>query len=208
MSLTRRLAIYGGSFSPPHTGHVLAARAYLAMTEAEKLVIMPAKRPPHKLLDGMVADDARIEMCRLAFYEDEQLYGRCEVSEWEVLRDAVSYTVDTVEHFRSLGYEDICLLIGTDMLLTFESWYRYKDLFKYVTLCYIDRYDEKRAETLLVAERFRREYGARILSLDAPVFEVSSSEIRDRISRGESIHGLVPRKVEEYIIENSLYKRA
>lgn len=208
MSGAKRLAIYGGSFSPPHMGHVLAARAYLALTEADKLVIMPAKRPPHKLLDGMVDDDVRIEMCRLAFSEDAELSCKCEVSEWEISRDAVSYTVDTVEHFRSSGYEDICLLIGTDMLLTFESWYRYKDLFKYVTLCYIDRYDEERAETLIVAERFRREYGARILSLDAPVFEVSSSEIRDRISRGESIHGLVPRKVEEYIIENSLYKRA
>ncbi len=201
-----KVAIYGGSFSPPHTGHVLAARSYLERTGADRIIIMPAKRPPHKELDGRVTDRDRLEMCRLAFCGDGVLGGRCEVSDWELRQDAVSYTVNTVEHYISLGYGEIYLLIGTDMLLTFESWHRYEDLFRYVTLCYIDRYDSERSSTQECAGRFREEYAARIISLDAPVFEVSSSDIRGRIAECGSIDGLVPDAVKEYIIKNSLYK--
>lgn len=206
MDRPKRLALYGGSFSPVHCGHVLAARAFLSLTQADKLVIMPARRPPHKSLDGMVGDAARLDMCRLAFEQDEVLGGRCEVSEWELSRLDVSYTVDTLEYFRSIGYTDIYLLVGTDMLLTFEKWHRFRDILEYVTLCYIDRYDDARMKTKAQAKRLEREYKATIIAIDAPVFDVSSSQIRDRISRGEGIHGLVPAKVEEYIIKNSLYK--
>ena len=206
MDRPKRLALYGGSFSPVHCGHVLAARAFLSITQADKVVIMPARRPPHKSLDGMAGDNARLDMCRLAFEEDEVLRGRCEVSEWELSRPDVSYTIDTIEYFRSIGYTDIYLLVGTDMLLTFERWYRFRDILEYVTLCYIDRYDDARMKTKEQAERFEREYKARIIPLDVDVFDVSSSEIRDRVSRGEGIKGLVPAKVEEYIIKNSLYK--
>lgn len=202
----KSVAIYGGSFSPPHTGHVLACRAYLEVTGADKVLIMPAKKPPHKKLDGMASDADRLRMCQLAFCDDPQLLGICEVSDWELLREEVSYTVNTVEHFLAEGYEDIYLLIGTDMLLSFESWYRYRDLMSYVTLCYIDRENESTQKTKECAERYRREYGARIISLDAPVFEVSSSDVRRKIANGDSIDTLVPEKVKEYIIKNSLYK--
>ena len=208
MGSPKRLALYGGSFSPVHFGHVLAARAFLSRSGADKVIIMPAKRPPHKSLDGMVSDAERITMCRLAFEQDEVLRGRCEVSEWEISRSEVSYTVDTLEYFRSMGYTDIYLLIGTDMLLSFERWYRFRDILSYVTLCFIDRSDDTREMTKDEAERFEREYGARVIALDTNVFDVSSSEIRDRLARGESIRGLVPEKVEEYIIKNSLYKQA
>lgn len=202
----KSLAIYGGSFSPPHTGHVLAFKSYLRAVGAEKAVIIPAKKPPHKKLDGKVSDRDRVEMCKLAFSDDSELSGVCAVSEWELMREDVSYTVNTVEHFMAEGYNDIYLLIGTDMLLTFESWYRYRELMSYVTLCYMDRDESYTSKTQECAERFRREYGAKIIRIDAPVFQASSSQIRDRIAQGKSIGGLVPEKVKEYIIENSLYK--
>ena len=202
----KSIAIYGGSFSPPHMGHVLAARAYLEKSGADRLLIMPAKKPPHKRLDGMVSDTDRVNMCRLAFCEDEVLGGRCEVSEWELSRDKTSYTVDTVEHFMSEGYTDIYLLIGTDMLLSFESWYRYRDLFKYVTLCYIDRYDSEKETCDECARRFAEQYGARIIFVDAPVFEASSTRIRELLATGESADGFINDKVYQYITKNSLYK--
>ena len=202
----KSLAIYGGSFSPPHTGHVLACRAYLDRVGADRAMIIPAKKPPHKSLDNKVSDADRVEMCKLAFCEDEQLSLRCEVSEWELMREDVSYTVNTVEHFISEGYEDIYLLIGTDMLLSFESWYRFRDIMAMATLCYIDRENELTEKTRECAQRFCAEYGARIIALDAPVFEASSTEIRDRIARGDNVDTLLPEKVKEYIIKNSLYK--
>ena len=206
MTESPKLAIYGGSFSPVHTGHVLAARAFLSVTDADKLIIMPARRPPHKSLDGMISDSQRVDMCRLAFETDGQLCGKCEVSTFELERDSVSYTVDTIEHFRFLGYEDISLLVGTDMLLSFERWYRFADILSYVTLCYVDRSEDMRERTRKHAEYLESRYGARVIAIDADVFEVSSSEIRELIADGKSITGLVGEKVEEYIIKNGLYK--
>ena len=208
MAEQKRLALYGGSFSPVHLGHVFAARAFLRFSEADKLVIMPAKRPPHKRLDGMVSDSERVDMCRLAFEHDEVLCGRCEVSDWELSRKEISYTVDTIEYYRSLGFADIFLLVGTDMLLCFESWYRFIDILSYVTLCYIDRRDDMRDLTRVRAAYLESEYGARVVAIDSDVFEVSSSEIRDRLRSSESITGLVPANVEEYILKNGLYKQA
>ncbi len=202
----KKIALYGGSFSPPHFGHVLAARAYLDAAQADRIIIMPAKRPPHKDLDGMADDRDRVQMCRLAFEQDSVLFGRCEVSEWELCRDDVSYTINTVEHFLSEGYEDISLLVGTDMLLSFESWFRYKDLFRSVNVYYIDRCSEKREDCIECALRFTKEYGASIIPLDVPAFEVSSSEIREKIMHGQSTQGLLPEKVMEYILQNGLYK--
>lgn len=204
----KKLAIYGGSFSPPHIGHVLSARAYLDVSGADEIIIVPAKRPPHKSLDGMADDMQRLEMCRLAFCEDDVLRGKCKVSDYELMRDAVSYTIDTIEHFIKEGYTDISILIGTDMLLSFESWRRYIDLFKYVNIYYVDRYDDSKNETEQTAQRYRIEYGARVNSIRVPVFETSSTDIRNKISRGESVKGLLSEKVNQYILKNGIYKQA
>jgi len=202
----KKLAIYGGSFSPIHYGHINAARAYLSATGADKILVIPAKKPPHKALDGGASDADRINMCTLAFSEDEELSKRVEVSDFEISRDSVSYTIDTVEHFMSLGYSDLSILIGTDMLLTFESWCRFRELFSCVTVYYIDRYDGVKAQTEQTAKRFRENYGARIFPLDAPVLEASSSDVRRLISEGASTDGIIPPSVREYIDKNGLYK--
>ena len=202
----KKIAIYGGSFSPPHIGHILAARAYLDASGADKIVIIPAKHPPHKQLDRGADDADRINMCRLAFCEDTVLCGRCEISDYEICSDSVSYTINTVEHFQSLGYDGISLLIGTDMLLTFESWCRYRDIFERVTLYYINRYDSQKNEARQCAQRFRDEYGARIYELDVPVFEASSSSVRSMIAEGKCTDGMLCEKVIEYIDKNGLYK--
>lgn len=204
----KKLAIFGGSFSPPHMGHVLSARAYLNESGADEILIIPAKRPPHKSLDGMADDMQRLEMCRLAFCEDEVLSGRCIVSDFELSQDAVSYTVNTVEHFIAQGYDDVSILIGTDMLLSFETWHRYKDLFRLVSIYYMDRYDHSKRLTKETAERFRKEYGARVIPLEVPVFEASSTDIREKLICGHSVCGMLSDKVYEYILKNRLYKQA
>ena len=203
---SKKIAIYGGSFSPVHYGHIKAARAYLTASEADKIIIIPAKKPPHKSLDGSASDIDRINMCKLAFSQDDELRLRFEVSDYEISRDRISYTIDTVEHFRSLGYGDISILIGTDMLLTFESWCRFRELFEYVSVYYIDRYDEKKELTEQKAEEFRQKYGAKIYAIHAPVFEASSSEVRRLICEGKSTDGIIPDCVREYIDKNGLYK--
>ncbi len=203
----KKAAIFGGSFSPIHIGHLKSAKAYLAASGAEKITVIPARRPPHKSLDGGASDTDRIYMCRLAFASDMELCGRYEISDFEITRDSVSYTIETVEHFISLGYNDISILIGTDMLLTFESWHRFKELLDKATIYYTDRYGgENRAKTAIKADELRQKYNARIVALDIPVFEVSSSEIRELIKNGESTDGILTPEVREYIDEKGLYK--
>ncbi len=208
MSLKKnRLAIFGGSFSPIHIGHLKSARAYLEESGAEKITVIPAKRPPHKTLDCGASDTDRINMCNLAFSSDELLRRKYEVSDFELSRDSVSYTIDTVDHFISQGYEDISILIGTDMLLTFESWRGYRELLSKVTVYYTDRYtgDEK-AKSAIAADMLRQKYNARVFLLDIPVFEVSSSEIRELIKKGESTDGILCPEVREYIDRMGLYR--
>ncbi len=203
----KSIALYGGSFSPPHKGHILAARAFLECTCADELVVMPLKKPPHKQLDAFASDEDRLNMCRLAFYSDEVLKDRCRGSEFEIKRDKTSYTVETIEYLIGQGCREIYLLIGTDMLLTFESWHRYRDIFSYASVCFVNRYESDRGKCSECAERFRQEYGARIIEINAPVFDVSSSEIREKIAQGSSVSGLLCDEVVKYVEKNSLYKR-
>ncbi len=203
----KKAAIFGGSFSPVHVGHIKAAKAYLAATGADKITVIPAKRPPHKSLDGGASDADRINMCNLAFSKDTEICDNFEVSDFEISRECVSYTIDTVEHFIYEGYDDISILIGTDMLLTFESWRCYRELLGKVTVYYIDRVGgAEKEKTAIKAEELRQKYNARIIALDAPVFEVSSSEIRELLKNGKSTDGILFDAVREYIDEKGLYR--
>lgn len=204
--MKKSIAIYGGAFSPPHIGHLRAARAFLEQSGAGQLIIMPTKIPPHKILDLGAGDVDRMNMARLCFESDPILKGKCEVSDHEMSVCGVSYTINTVEHFRSLGYEDISILIGTDMLLSFESWYRFRDLFSFVTVYYIDRDEDKRKECEDCAIEYSLKYGAKIRHLECPVFELSSTDIRSLIKNDGNTEGLVSEGVRGYIEKNGLYR--
>ena len=203
----KKAAIFGGSFSPVHIGHIKSAKAYLAASGADKITVIPAKCPPHKSLDSGASDEDRINMLNIAFSSDTELCSRYEISDFELSRDSVSYTIDTVDYFISQGYTDISLLIGTDMLLTFDSWRGYKELLSKVTLYYTDRYGkEEKAKCQIKADELRQKYNARIVAIDIPVFEASSSEIRELIRNGQSTDGILSDKVREYIDEKGLYR--
>ena len=117
------ICIFGGSFDPVHKGHKKLALFIAEMLRLEKMLIIPAGLSPFKSSTG--ADEAqRLEMCRLAFPED--IFG---VSDIEIKRGGKSYTVDTVTAVRELYPEEkIYLLIGSDQLLSFDRWYRYRDI--------------------------------------------------------------------------------
>ncbi len=203
----KKAAIFGGSFSPIHIGHLRAAKAYLCATGVEKITVIPARRPPHKSLDGGASDTDRINMCNIAFSQDADMAEKYEVSDYEICRDGVSYTIDTVNHFISLGYDDISILIGTDMLLTFESWRFYNEILDKVKVYYIDRYGgEEKDKAAVKADELRQKFNARIYALDTTVFEVSSSEIRDIIRDGGSTDGILCDAVRKYIDEKGLYR--
>ena len=198
-----KIGIYGGTFSPPHNGHVNAARMFAAAESRDKLLIIPTFIPPHKTETSAVPAEERLEMCRLAFTDDN-----FDVSDMEVRRKGKSYTFDTLTELKEMyRSDDFYLLCGTDMLLSFEKWYRFADILSMCTVVCMRR--EENAETgVKLAEKIvelKEQCAADVRLIDAPPLEVSSTEIREKLSRGENVNDLLPTDVYRYIKEKGLY---
>jgi nicotinate-nucleotide adenylyltransferase len=201
-----RLGIYGGTFSPPHAAHVRAALEFLRQASLERLLVMPAYLPPHKRVAADDDPDVRLEMARAAF---EGTDPRISVSDYEIRRAGVSYTSDTLTHFAPLCRGRPVFLCGTDMFLTMWSWHRPEIIFSVAEIACVMRVRDPAAfrETVRRAGLYREQFGARILLLEGEPMELSSTEIRARIRRGESVEGMVPDAVRRIIEKRGLYRR-
>lgn len=198
-----RIGIYGGTFAPVHRGHVAAAEAFLKQMELDLLYIIPAGIPPHKQIDS--ADDPahRLAMCELAFGGMKNVI----VSDMEICRAGKSYTVDTL---RALSGEDrrLFLLMGTDMMLTLDEWREPEEIFRLCYPVYIRREQDPILEKRIVAKNqlYLEKYGKIARRLMADAIELSSTEIRERVKRGEPINTLVPTAVADYVERRGLYR--
>jgi len=198
-----RVGIYGGAFSPIHVGHVEAAKAFMEQMWLDVLFVIPTGTSPHKQMSAGASDADRLEMCRRAFEGVEGII----VSDIEIRRQGKSYTVDTL---RSLDAEDrrLFLLCGTDMILTLDTWKEPDEIFRLAYPVYIRRESDEELDERLIAKvtEYRNKYGKNVVRLKSPAIEISSSEVREMIGRGEDITGVVPRSVAEYIGSKGLYK--
>ncbi len=198
-----RIGIYGGTFNPPHKGHTRLAEAMLKDAGLDKILIIPAGTPPHKDSFDLVDDNSRMDMCRRAFSGEE-----FEVSDLEIRREGKSYTVLTIEELRKEYPEDeLFLIIGSDMLLSFDKWYRYKDILKEVTLCVATREDEiNRDELLSYAQNVLGLREDEICVSEISAFECSSTDVRRKIKAGENADELLDSNVSAYIAEKEIYR--
>lgn len=204
MILKKKLGIYGGTFSPPHNGHVGAAEAFSKAVHPDRFLIMPDFLPPHKQIDGEVDALDRLEMCKLAFSH----IPNSEISDLEIKRGGRSYTALTLSELSSDEYE-LYFLCGTDMFLTLGSWYMPEKIFALATICYVRRENDacNEREIALRTEEYVKKFGARILSISAQVKEISSSELRLAIKQGGSQPTeFLPANVLEYINFKGLYR--
>ena len=194
----KRLALFGGSFSPPHIGHTEAALAFMNAVGADRLVVMPAREHPCKggYPEG---SEHRYEMCRLAFEGDERFCGRCSVSRLELDSDEVSYTYLTLRRLKSEA-DEIYMLVGADVLAGMENWKNSREIFENAVICYIGRGESGRD----IAEDYRKKYGARIEELDVCVPSVSSNGVRRAARKGLPLDGVCA-AVADYIITHTLY---
>ena len=197
-----KVAIYGGSFNPPHNGHVEAARTILAELAPDRLLVIPASIPPHKELAAQSPSaEERLLLTRLAFSE----LPDTEVSDIEILREGKSYTADTVELLlKEYPDAELFLAMGTDMLTSFEEWYRFRYLLEKLTLAVFVRSEGEEKEVRDFAEHLKREYGARVMLLEHAPKAMSSSDIRDMLCRRLGASYL-PDKVYERIISTGDY---
>lgn len=198
-----RIGIYGGTFSPVHNGHVAAAKAFMEQMWLDVLYVIPTGVTPHKEMDAEVTTAQRLRMCELAFAGLEGVI----VSDLEIRRQGKSYTVDTLA---ALSGEDrrLFLLMGTDMMLSLDTWRAPERIFELCYPVYIRRESDKGLDESIVQKiaQYNQKYGKVVRRIVADPIEVSSTEIRQAIKQGIDIGTLVPASVAAYIRENGLYQ--
>ncbi|MBQ6019948.1 MAG: nicotinate-nucleotide adenylyltransferase [Clostridia bacterium] len=195
-----RIGILGGTFDPPHKGHLYLGANFARALALDRVLVIPAAVPPHKADKKLTSDADRLEMCRLAF--DDPVF---EVTDLELRRAGKSYTVDTLALLKKdAPDDDFYLLIGSDMLLYFDQWYRWREIRKMCTLCSFSRSEDEDYDRL--ADYAGNVLGGGVLLLDQPPMEISSTEIRRRVRMGEDVDELLPGAVAEYIRERGLYR--
>ncbi len=196
-----KIGIYGGTFNPPHAGHIKAAGDAVKALAFDKLLVIPTATPPHKDLPaGTATAEQRLEMARLAFGKVD----KAEVCDIELSRGGRSYTVDTVMALREKYPEDeLWLIMGGDMFFSLESWYRFDVLLSEVGFAVADRADESEKLRNYV-EFMRHEWAATVEFIPERPVEVSSTELRQRLENAEGRELLSP-EVYDYIVKNRLY---
>ncbi|WP_372795917.1 nicotinate-nucleotide adenylyltransferase [Pontiella sp.] len=203
--MSRRVGIFGGSFDPLHTGHLLIAQDAVEKLELEEVIFIPAAIPPHKQHIEQTPAEHRLNMLKLAVESDI----RFSVSDTEINRGGVSYSFDTVcEYVKMLPDAELVLIVGSDTLVDLHNWYNIDELFELCEVASFMRPGENDPESIrskvLLAPRLK----ARVLAnaFESHMFGVSSSEIRMRVAEGLGIRYLVPAEVEMYIYEHGLYR--
>ena len=193
----QRLGVLGGTFDPIHAGHLVIARGVVERCALDRLLFIPSARPPHKRGHAVASPDDRYRMAQLAAQQDP----RFEVSDLEINRPGLSYTVDTLEALREI-YGESCafhLVLGADSLLEIDTWHAPDRLFELATVVTVPRPDK---DLTGVAPRWRD----RVVPIQLPEIDISSTDIRRRAGTGLPIAHLVPEEVAGYIEERGLYR--
>ena len=199
------IGIYGGTFDPPHWGHITAARAAMEQLKLDRLVLIPDRVPPHKALpEGSASPEQRLEMAALATAE---LGRRAEVSDRELRRSGPSYTSDTLAELRREHPEDtLWLLMGSDMFLSLQTWHAPEEIMALARIAPFSREAEDESAAFAAQQsRLERAYGAQIRIVQNPeVRELSSTEVRAALAAGRG-SDLLPPAVYGYVLREHLY---
>jgi len=190
-----QIGIFGGSFDPPHLGHLIVAESVRGAAELDKVVFVPAFQPPHKLGNYSATAAQRIAMTRLAVRGNAMF----SVSEYEISRRGISYTVDTVKEFsRQYPDAELSLIMGLDSFHEFPAWKTPEEIVLTARLLVYARpgFDSSSGNPFFHHAEF----------VSAPLVDISSNMIRRRVSSGKGIRYLVPRPVEEFILRHKLYR--
>lgn len=198
----KRIGIYGGTYNPPHIGHIAAAKYASERLNLSKLLVIPSCISPHKTMpEGSPSPEQRLEMLKIALQSE----GAIEVSDLELRRQNTSYTYETVAEVRKLyPDEEILLFMGTDMFLSFDRWKKPDEILKNAALAVFYRGD--RGEKQAISEK-KAEFeakGAEVYLVENPVTDISSTDLRRMLIFGCAEPFLSP-GVGDYIREKGLY---
>jgi nicotinate-nucleotide adenylyltransferase len=196
---------FGGSFNPIHNGHLICAQAVALKGGNDRLRLIPNAQPPHKPLATDIAPaHHRLAMCELAaqWVNASTPTAIFEVDDIETRRGGSSFTIDTAAQLKREGIDPIHWLIGADMLLYLPKWHRAMELLREVNFVIMAR-PGFAIDWNTLPEEFRR---LRANVVEAPLVEISATDIRHRVRRGEPIDHLTPPPVARYIDQQQLYR--
>lgn len=189
-----KIGIFGGTFDPIHFGHLITTQIVCEKRKLDKIIFIPAFISPHKIRKFASSPAHRSNMTKLAIDGMKNF----DVSDIEINKSEVSYTVKTIEELKK-QYDEIELIIGYDNLVVFDEWYKPDEILSMVELIVMKRSFDKELKSI------HKYYGEAVF-VDTPNIEISSTEIRERVNKGLPINFMVPEKVNDYINENNLYK--
>ncbi|MCF7954745.1 MAG: nicotinate (nicotinamide) nucleotide adenylyltransferase [Phycisphaerae bacterium] len=204
--MKEKIILFGGTFDPIHNAHIQVANAAANEIGAQRVIFIPARRSPHKKNIPSADQSQRFEMISLAV----EGYRNFEVSDCEFQRKEPSYTIDTVMHFKNLFGPQAKLywLVGADAVGELCNWYRISEL---IDNCYLsfmprtggDRLDFTGLDEIIGIDRRKK---LEKHTLNTPLIEISSTEIRQRIADSADLSMMLDPKIADYIVENGLYR--
>lgn len=203
--VVRKIGIMGGTFNPIHNGHLIVAEDVMEQCDLDKVLFIPSGQPPHKPDSEVIGAEHRYEMVRLA------VESNCcfEASRIEVDRNGLTYTINTLQELREI-YGDgtvFYFIIGADVVQELITWKEYRNVFEMCDFIAVLRPGHDNSTFEGAIKKVRKDEGVRIQHVQSRLIDISSTDIRERLQRRESIKYLVPDRVEEYIETHSLYAK-
>ncbi len=201
----KRIGIIGGTFNPPHIAHLIIADRFAEQMRLDECYFVPAALSPFKIDDDRslyASPEERLQMVRLAIAHNPAF----KTDHVELVKGGVSYSIDTISYCKNkFGDADLFLLIGTDQAVDFTKWKSWEEILKTVQLCIVRRPEVLKGKTEMEITEELTSGFKKPQWIDAPLMEISATEIRERVLHKKSIRFVVPGEVEEYILKNNLY---
>jgi nicotinate-nucleotide adenylyltransferase len=208
VNIVESIGIFGGSFNPPHIGHLILAQRCRELLQLDKIIFIPAYIPPHKIHTNLINPNDRLKMIKLSIKGNPYF----DYSDIEIKRKGKSFTYDTLIALQNKYVKSkLFLLIGMDNYNDFCSWKNYEDILNLCKVVVINRHISKgkiskNTSTNTVNSRHKTLAGNNnFIFIDTPIIDISSTEIRSRIKKGLSIKYYIAQSVEKFITKNKLY---
>lgn len=189
-----KVGLFGGTFDPIHFGHLITAQSVMEIRNLSQIIFVPTNTSPLKQEIESASPIHRFQMTKLA----TQYFKSFSVSDFEINKSGISYSIDTIKHFKNL-YSNLELIIGYDNFLVFDKWFKWEEILELVNVVVLRRFFENSGQSKLNLDKF--------IFVDSPTIQISSTDIRKREMNNLPIDLLVQPEVLNYIKFNNLYSR-
>lgn len=190
----KKIALFGGTFSPVHIGHLILGQFVLNTSDITEVIYVPANIAPNKEGKVVLSEKHRFEMLKIAVADNKKL----DASDFEIRKGGISYTINTIAFFKQL-YPELSIIIGMDQAIAFKTWKDYNDIFRLVKILVFERAGWHQKD-------IPKDIQGKFTILENPFIEISSSDIRISLKESKSVRYLVPDTVINYIIKNKIYR--